>query len=128
VRNSIAKSFSDRFETNMKPKFESEFAECTKNSSSNEVLFNCYIEWISDFLLNLGIDTVKTVEGDYKYLKFHNCPWLAEAGSSPMFCLICRAMVIRSFTWTSIRGNVEQIACMADGSHGCDFEFRFSKD
>jgi PAS domain S-box-containing protein len=127
VRNNIAKSFADRFETNMKPKFESDFAECTENSSNNDILFKCYIEWISDFLFNLGIITDKTVEGNNKYLKFKNCPWLDDAGASPMFCLICRAMVIRSFTWTSIRGNVEQTACMADGSHGCDFEFRFSK-
>jgi PAS domain S-box-containing protein len=128
VRNNIAKSFADSFETNMKPKFESEYLECTEHNSNNDILFNCYLEWISDFLFNLGISTSKSVEGDHKYLKFQNCPWLAEAGASPMFCLICRAMVIRSFTWTSIKGNVEQTACMADDSHGCDFEFRFSKE
>lgn len=128
VRNNIAKSFADRFEINMKPNFDTEYTECTENTDSNEVRFNCYIHWLSDFLFNLGIDTDNIVEKDYKYLKFKNCPWLAEAGASPMFCLICRAMVIRSFTWTSIRGNVEQTSCMADGASRCDFEFKFSTE
>jgi len=127
VRNNIAKSFADRFERNMKPQFDSEFAECSGDSSNNDILFNCYIEWISDFLFNLGINTEKSVVDNKNYLKFQNCPWLAEAGESPMFCLICRAMVIRSFTWTSIRGNVEQTSCMADGDGYCNFEFKFMK-
>jgi len=127
VRNNIAKSFADRFERNMKPQFDSEFAECSGDSSNNDILFNCYIEWISDFLFNLGINTEKSVVDNKNYLKFQNCPWLAEAGESPMFCLICRAMVIRSFTWTLIKGNVEQTSCMADGDGYCNFEFKFRK-
>jgi PAS domain S-box-containing protein len=125
VRNNIAKSFADRFERNMKPQFDKEFNECKGKSSKNDILFNCYIEWLSDFLFNLGINTDKVVEGDKRYFTFKNCPWLDEAGASPMFCLICRAMVIRSFTWTSIRGNVEQTTCMADGAGNCNFEFKF---
>jgi len=53
VRNNIAKSFADRFERNMKPHFDAEFDECKGKSSKNEILFNCYIEWLSDFLFNL---------------------------------------------------------------------------
>jgi predicted hydrocarbon binding protein len=37
-------------------------------------------------------------------------------------------MVIRSFTWTSIKGNVEQTTCMADGAAKCGFEFKFTKE
>ncbi len=128
VRNSIAKSFADRFERNMKAQFDTDFSECCRKSTNNDVLFNCYIEWLSDFLMNLGINTKKIVNSDKNYLKLENCPWLAEAGSSPMFCLICRAMVMRSFTWTSIRGNVEQTSCMADGSGNCNFEFKFTRE
>jgi PAS domain S-box-containing protein len=128
VRTNIAKSFSDSFERNMKPHFDSEFTECIRESEDNTILFNCYIEWISDFLFNLGINTEKIVEDKKNYFKFKNCPWLDDAGDSPMFCLICRAMVIRSFTWTSIKGNVEQTTCMADGSGKCGFEFKFSKE
>ena len=126
VRNNIARSFSDRFERNMKPTFDNEFRECTSNVSEHNVMFNCYIEWLSDFLLNLGINTEQVEKDGKNYLKFMNCPWLTEAGESPMFCLICRAMVIRSFTWTNIKGNVEQTLCMADGANKCSFEFTFS--
>ncbi len=128
VRNNIARSFSDRFERNMKPTFDDEFAKCTENNIENNVMYNCYIEWLSDFLLNLGINTEKFAKEERNCLNFVNCPWLAEAGSSPMFCLICRAMVIRSFTWTSIKGTVEQTLCMADGAGKCNFEFKFTSD
>ncbi len=67
VRNNIAKSFSDSFERNMKPQFDSEFAECIKESKDNTILFNCYIEWISDFLFNLGINTEKIVKDNKNY-------------------------------------------------------------
>ncbi len=126
VRNNIAKSFSDSFEKNMKPQFDREFDTCRRDSSKNEILFNCYIEWLSDFLFNLGINTDKVLDNNRSYFTFKNCPWLDEAGASPMFCLICRAMVIRSFTWTSISGKVEQTTCMADGAGNCNFEFKFS--
>jgi PAS domain S-box-containing protein len=128
IRNNIAKSFADRFERNMKPHFDIEFAECVSESKSNTIQFNCYIEWISDFLFNLGINTEKIVKDNKNYFNFQNCPWLSDAGDSPMFCLICRAMVIRSFTWTSIKGSIEQTSCMADGSGSCNFEFKFSNE
>jgi len=128
VRNNIARSFSDRFERNMKPNFDNEYSVCTENSDENDILYKCYIDWLSDFLQNLGINTKKEECGENNCLTFMNCPWLAEAGASPMFCLICRAMVIRSFTWTNIRGNVEQTMCMADGSSDCNFEFKFTKE
>jgi PAS domain S-box-containing protein len=128
VRNNIARSFSDRFERNMKPNFEKDFEACTGKSNDNDVLFKCYIDWLSDFFLNLGINTQKEKCEGNNCLTFMNCPWLAEAGASPMFCLICRAMVIRSFTWTNIRGNVEQTMCMADGASDCNFEFKFNTD
>jgi PAS domain S-box-containing protein len=128
VRNNIAKSFSDRFESNMKPNFDLEFNECTNDSSNNDIQFNCYIGWLSDFLLNLGINTERILENNVNYFKFNNCPWLTEAGESPMFCLICRAIVIRSFTWTTIKGTVDQTSCMADGACNCNFEFKFIKE
>ena len=60
----------------MKPHFDSEFTECIRESKDNNILFNCYIEWISDFLFNLGINTEKIVEDKKNYFKFKNCPWL----------------------------------------------------
>ncbi len=118
IRNNIAKSFSDRFEKNMKPRFE----EGAVNL--NENILNYYTKWIKGFLSNLGIEA----ENHENCLKFSNCPWQKEAEYSPMFCMICRIIILRSFTWTSIKGNVEQISCMADGSDKCTFEFILAKE
>jgi len=84
------------------------------------------MEWIEGFLSNLGIE-IELSEKD-KSIIFSKCPWEKEARYSPMFCLICRIIVIRSFTWTSIKGHVEQVSCMADGNKGCVFQFILSNE
>jgi PAS domain S-box-containing protein len=119
IRNNIAKSFSDRFERNMKPKFKEELERCTESCSGNgDTLFECYISWLSEFFMNLGVNS----KHDESYIKLMNCPWINEE-SSPMFCLICRAIIMRSFTWTQLKGNVEQKTCMADCADNCAFKF-----
>jgi PAS domain S-box len=125
IRNNIAKSFADRFEINMKPRFKEGTSEDTLNQFN---IFNNYNEWIKGFLSNLGIEAENTLENYKNYLKFSNCPWEKEAEYSPMFCMICRIIILRSFTWTSIKGNVEQISCMAEGSNKCTFEFILAED
>ncbi|MEN4029818.1 MAG: methanogen output domain 1-containing protein [Methanobacterium sp.] len=129
IRNNIAKSFADRFEKNMKPGFEESISKCLsfKLSPSSENVFSCYMDWIEGFLSNLGIE-VKELSREKKLIVFSNCPWEKEARYSPMFCIICRIIVIRSFTWTSIRGHVEHVSCMAEGSKGCAFQFILSED
>lgn len=122
IRNNIAKSFSDRFEINMKPQFDE------GKSDLNENILNYYNDWIKGFLSNLGIEAENELENHKNYLKFINCPWQKEAKYSPMFCMICRIIILRSFTWTSVKGNVEQISCMAEGSEKCTFEFILAKD
>ena len=137
IRNNIVRSFGDRFEKNMKPLLLDEIEKCKINKgfdpeneseSSPEVSLQCYISWISEFMSNLGIVTNSTmnIESGKSYLNFANCPWTSEGSVSPIFCLICRAIVIRSFTWTSIRGNVEQNQCLLDGNEKCSFEFVIS--
>ncbi|MGB9936948.1 MAG: methanogen output domain 1-containing protein [Methanobacterium sp.] len=128
IRNNISKSFADRFETNIKPGFESSVSNCLSTKANNrENIFGCYIHWIIGFLSNLGIE-VKEYIPENKKLTFSVCPWKKEAQYSPMFCTICRIIVIRSFTWTGIKGNVEQASCMAEGDQDCNFNFIFSKE
>ena len=128
IRNNIAKSFADRFEINMKPKFKEGAPNLNENNIDQSNIFNNYIKWIKGFLSNLGIEAENISEDHRNYLKFSNCPWEKEAEYSPMFCLICRIIILRSFTWTSIKGNVEQISCMAEGSNKCIFEFILSQN
>ena len=127
IRNNIARNFSDRFEKNVKHTFQDELKTCSEGTPKDEdIIFKCYSSWLSEFLDGLGLNSKITSKGNKDYLTLENCPWILEDGTSPMFCLICRAIVLRSFTWTGIRGNVEQTACMADGAGKCKFEFIFS--
>ena len=127
IRNNIARSFGDRFEKNMKPKFEEYLANFSNEGLDDGTVFKYYMDWISEFLSNLGIETEILSTNNANYLRFLNCPWDVDTEKSPMFCLICRVIVIRSFTWTFIKGSVEQISCMADGSNKCGFEFVYHK-
>ncbi len=126
VRNNIARSFSDRFEKNLKPRFQEDLTNCLRtgaDSKTPENIFRCYISWLRDFFSNLGIDTnINTEEGNWQF-KFLNCPWADDSETSPMFCMICRAIVIRSFTWTNLKGIVEQTHCLEDNDSFCNFEF-----
>lgn len=137
VRNNIVRNFGDRFEKNMKPLFQEEMEKCQilkeadsleDSQSSQQVLLQCYLSWISAFMSNLGI--VTEIENNStsakKYLNLGNCPWRSEGSVSPIFCLICRTIIIRSFTWTSLKGNVEQSHCLLDGNKKCSFEFIIS--
>lgn len=113
----------------MKPGFDRSVSKCLsfKSSSSNKNVFSCYMDWIEGFFSNLGIE-IEEVSREKKLIVFSNCPWEKEARYSPMFCLICRIIVIRSFTWTSLQGHVEHVSCMAEGSKGCAFQFILSEN
>lgn len=127
VKNLIVQSFAERFEENMKPSFEEEMESLgyTQKIREKEIdpkkVFNGYISWISNLLSNLGIKTRMTF--DKRYLEFLNCPWEEDARKNPIFCLICRTMIMRSFNWTSLNETVSQISSIADDSKTCKFEF-----
>lgn len=132
IRNNIARSFADRFEKNMKPLFLEEMETCLNrgddSQTNQKILFQCYLSWISEFMSNMGIVTDTDIEKRKSCLNFRNCPWTNEESVSPIFCLICRAIVIRSFTWTSLHGHVEQSQCLLDDDNKCSFEFIISWD
>jgi PAS domain S-box-containing protein len=131
VRNNIARSFSDRFEKNMRSQFLKDLDVCLNKSESSrnsENIYRCYISWLREFFANLGIDSEERSNDSYRDFKFKNCPWVYDAQTSPMFCMICRAIVIRSFTWTDLKGNVEQTHCLEDKDQFCNFEFMIPPD
>ncbi|HTX60792.1 MAG TPA: methanogen output domain 1-containing protein, partial [Methanobacterium sp.] len=125
VRTYISQSFADRFEKIIKPQFQEELNNClkTRDKKNPDDVLSCYLSWISEFMSNLDINTEISSHNGKDYLRFNNCPWTDEDNITPVFCLICRAIVIRSFTWTSLRGHVEQSNCLLEGSDKCSFEF-----
>ncbi|MBC7118508.1 MAG: methanogen output domain 1-containing protein, partial [Methanobacteriaceae archaeon] len=71
-------------------------------------IFKAYISWLESFLKNLGIKT-RTKEGEDHYkLEFVTFPWSDNTHINPMFSLMFRTILMRSFTWTKLKGNVIQ--------------------
>ena len=119
VRDFLIKNFSERFEKNVKPRFNEEMKQKSLNSDQ---LLEFYMVWLSALFLNFGIENKKKTEGKKRVLEFTNCPWIHEARGNPIFCFICRSLAKRSFTWTALNGIVEQKSSIASGSKICRFE------
>lgn len=87
-------------------------------------VLDAYGSWLTNLFLNLGIENKTVCSGTECRFEFAKCPWTGEARSNPIFCIICRTMVMRSFTWTSLKGTVVQSSSIAGGGKCCGFEVR----
>jgi hypothetical protein len=121
VRDFLIKNFSERFEKNVKPRFNEEMKQKPLNGDPKQLL-EFYMVWLSALFLNFGIENKNKNEGKKRALEFTNCPWINEARGNPIFCFICRSLAKRSFTWTALNGVVEQKSSIASGSKICRFE------
>lgn len=121
VRDFLIKNFSERFEKNVKPRFNEEMKQKSLNGDPKQLL-DFFMVWISALFLNFGIENKKKTEGKKRVLEFTNCPWINEARGNPIFCFICRSLAKRSFTWTALNGIVEQKSSIASGSKICRFD------
>lgn len=120
VRNTLVSSFADRLEKNIKPRFEEDMMIQGMQTGK----LDTFMQWISGLFSNFGINNTIIQYGTSKRLEFLNCPWAGEARGNPIFCFICRSMVIRSFTWTSLKGLPVQNSSIANGAGTCSFEFK----
>jgi len=123
VRDILIKNFSERFEMNVKPRFKEEMRQKDINHDPAQLLA-AYMTWVSGLFSNFGIINKTTIDGKKEVLEFNNCPWRNEARGNPIFCFICRSLAKRSFTWTGLKGNVEQKSSIASGSKMCRFEIQ----
>ena len=116
LRNTIIRNFADKFEENLKPSFNEHMkrkgllSQIKKGKMDTEKVFNAYISWLKSFLKNLGIKTRIKEEKDYYKLEFITFPWSEDIKVNPIFALMFRTMLVRSFTWTKIKGSVVQIS------------------
>jgi PAS domain S-box-containing protein len=124
LKNTLMKRFSEQFENNVRPGFEINMATFQDNTKSPDILFKRYIDWFRAWLSNIGIPTRFEVQADIPQLVFLDCPWKKVSGNNPIFCLLCRGMVIRSFSWTDLKGEATHICVQADGSPTCVFAFK----
>lgn len=123
VRDILIKNFSERFEMNVKPRFKDEMKQKGINHDPAQLL-TAYMIWVSGLFSNFGIENKTTIDGKKEVLEFNNCPWRNEARGNPIFCFICRSLAKRSFTWTGLKGSVEQKSSIASGSKMCRFEIQ----
>ncbi len=129
LRNTIIRNFADRFEKNLKPNFYQQMAEKGllknirgKSQVRSEEILEEYLKWIRNFLSNLGIKTrINSTDSKYRLI-FETFPWKEESQNNPIFALIFRTMIIRSFTWTGIKGNVKQ-SPLSDITPKMQFDF-----
>ncbi len=128
ARDILVSSFAERFERMIRPRFEQELAAWKKGGRGVKPdtpdMLDHYMSWISEMFSNLGIETSAERQERAGALLFANCPWVNEARGNPIFCLICRAMAIRSFTWASPHGHASQRSSIVGGASCCRFEFQ----
>ncbi len=126
VRNTLIINFAERFEKNARPGFEEEMKRLGYDqrigAENTQEILDVLMPWLLGLFSNFGIQTRTTSEGIKRDIEFLNCPWIDEASGNPIFCFICRAMVIRSFTWTALKGSADQKTSIANGSQTCRFE------
>ena len=129
VRNNLVKNFADRFETNIRPRFQEEmkhlgYDQKVEYNSIEDAykILEIYLSWLAGLFSSFGVQVTKRFHKDNSSIELLNCPWRCEARGNPIFCFICRTIVIRSFTWISFKGNASQNSSIAGGSKMCVFE------
>lgn len=124
VRNILVCNFTERFEKNIMPRFKEEMKSPDFRQKGD---LDAFMQWLSGLFTNFGIRNKTIPDGTKRRLELLNCPWTGEARGNPIFCLICRSIVIRSFTWTSLKGTPVQNSSIAGGSMTCAFDINVQK-
>jgi PAS domain S-box-containing protein len=125
VREDLLKIFADRFEGYFKPLYE-EYRKVQDADAPHgkPLAFDQYIAWVKELFSNFGMAVTSSSGGDTGRLELHNCPWIEFSQKNPVFCLLCRAMASRSFSWVSTRGAVGMGNTIAGGHEKCVLDFR----
>jgi PAS domain S-box-containing protein len=130
VRAILVKSFGERFEQTLRGRFLEELeainAKKVLNSQDPKdiaMLFDIYLEWLVALFSSFGTQAKGQPGKDHGHIELLACPWIEAAKGNPIFCLICRTMVMRSFTWTELDGSASQTTSIAGGSPSCRFDF-----
>ena len=130
ARAVLVKNFGERFERIVKDRFLEDLKTLHLDSGVVMVegpevgmLFDVYLEWLAALFSSFGTQAKARPGPDHGHLELLACPWVEAAKGNPVFCLICRTMVMRSFTWTGLEGNAEQKASIAGGAQTCWFDF-----
>jgi hypothetical protein len=124
-------TFGKRFEDTVKPRFDREIKEKREERARTggpadigpQGTFQEYQAWLLEVLANYGVSTEVIANKNITTIQYTSCPWVKEASGNPIFCLMCRTIVYRSYGWTGLSGEPNQRTSIAGGSDRCAFDF-----
>jgi len=128
ARNVLVRSFTERFERNVRPNFEKDLNEKVKTGRKNSDIFTFYLSWLGRFFSNLGSQMLIEQDGHLGHLYLTACPWSDMTTRNPILCLTCRGICTRSFSWVTTKGNVIQESSIMGGDQRCSFKFSFKEE
>jgi hypothetical protein len=125
VRSDLLQIFAERFEEFFKPGFEAQMKrQGFEEAPTGEEALAHYLAWAAELFSSFGINVAISTKGGRGQMEFHNCPWMTYARKNAVFCILCRAMASRSFSWVAPHGAMGLGSTMADGRPNCKFEFK----
>ncbi|MEM2869110.1 MAG: PAS domain S-box protein [Thermoplasmata archaeon] len=131
IRMDLLKTFAERFEAYFRPRYEKEMeaeGEASESGAAKRngraVTMDKYVHWCAELFRSFGLTVSSGSEAGSGHLEFHSCPWIEYSKNNPVFCILCRTMVSRSFSWACPGGAVGVKSTIAGGGKCCRFEFR----
>jgi len=135
ARDVLVSTFAERFERNLKPRFVEDMARHLDDMGSGgkgkddpKQILTAYLAGVAALFSNFDIRVETSDDYPHARIDFLNCPWTSEMERNPIFCLLCRAVVYRSFRWTSLTGGTSHRSSLIGGADRCSFEFHVVPD
>ena len=130
ARNSLLKAFAERFETNMRPRYQTYQKQiaCLLDTEGKECALDTFFTWLDNLYQGFGTGARRSGDGGRPSVRLPQCHWVTEAKGNPIFCLMCRAMITRTFTWTGLGGSVSVVNTIANGAKECTFELALPRE
>jgi len=125
VRADLLKIFAERFEEFFKPGFDAHMGrQGFEGTPAGEEALGPYLAWAAELFSSFGIKVAISSKDGRGHMEFGSCPWITYARKNPVFCILCRAMASRSFSWVFPGGAMGLNTTIAGGRASCGFEFK----
>jgi len=128
AKDMLISTFAKRFEANLKPSFERDMKRLVEamevvgmEAHDPAHILQLYLAWVAEFFQMFGVKFDIHQKERTGSITLYSCPWTKETKSNPIYCLMCRAIVYRSYTWTELGGAAQQKTSIAGGDDVCTF-------
>jgi len=118
VREDLIKMFSDRFDNFFRPGY----VRAATAPGNGRPSIETYMAWAGDLFSNFGMEAETSIRDGKGHLELRSCPWKDYSAQNPVFCMLCRAMASRSFSWAEPGGSVGVTGTIAAGRDRCRLE------